>query len=44
MASNDGFMSDLTEGNSSDGLVDVDWREVAELFSEDISEAMEAYR
>jgi len=44
MAMNDGFMSELTEGNPSDGLVDVDWREVAELFSEDISEAMEAYR
>jgi hypothetical protein len=44
MALNDGFMSELTEMQPSDGLVDVDWREVADLFSEEISEAMEAYR
>ena len=44
MAQSDGFMRDLTEGKPSGGLVDVDWRQVAESFSEEISEAMEAYR
>ena len=44
MAQSDGFMSELTEMQPSDGLVDVDWRQVSDLFSEEISEAMEAYR
>ena len=39
-----GFMTELTEMQPSDGLVDVNWREVADLFSEEISEVMEAYR
>jgi hypothetical protein len=44
MAQSDGFMEELTGREPSDGLVDVDWRQVAERFSEEISEAMEAYR
>jgi hypothetical protein len=44
MAEIDGFMIELTEMQPYDGLVDIDWIKIADLFSEEISEAMEAYR
>ena len=49
MANNEGFMKDLnspinSDDEAGDGLVDVDWDEVALNFEEDIEEAIERHK
>ena len=43
MASLEGFMDELIEMEPMDSISDVDWEEVAEIFSEEIEEAVAKY-